>query len=372
MTYKQRYYKEIFFEALQNALNEGLISHSAQFIKYIENKQDISNFYAMILSIHSEVFEKVYSDMTEVYNSFKINNATGIDLDDIGDILGCPRPQATHAGVEIRFKLPKVYSNLIIEGAGIEVTSPNGITYKTVEDLKFPAGETVCTVFAYATKAGPQYGVDENQLTKIISSLKNIDSISCTNINPSTGGTNVYNDNQYRELLQHWFEINQKGNYWAYVNYFARTDAVEGYKLIPNWDGTGTLKIIIDPGDSFLLNRVYDELTKEITQVTEDIVLMEPVLKPIDIYINANVDIDRVNPFSLDEKVEIQGKIKQAVIDYIDLLKIGEDFIPHKCSVYIDKDVPELQDINFQYPTGPVVISDEEQCSPGDIQIIME
>ena len=44
MTYQQRYYKEIFFEALQNALNEGLISHSAQFIKYIENKQDISNF----------------------------------------------------------------------------------------------------------------------------------------------------------------------------------------------------------------------------------------------------------------------------------------------------------------------------------------
>ena len=25
MTYQQRYYKEIFFEALQNALNEGLI-----------------------------------------------------------------------------------------------------------------------------------------------------------------------------------------------------------------------------------------------------------------------------------------------------------------------------------------------------------
>ena len=33
MTYQQRYYKEIFLEALQNALNEGLISHSAQFIK---------------------------------------------------------------------------------------------------------------------------------------------------------------------------------------------------------------------------------------------------------------------------------------------------------------------------------------------------
>ena len=65
------------------------------------------------------------------------------------------------------------------------------------------------------------------------------------------------------------------------------------------------------------------------------------------------------------KKQKYKEKIKQAVIDYIDLLKIGEDFIPHKCSVYIDRDVPELQDINFQYPTGPVVISDEEQCSPG-------
>lgn len=372
MTYTERDYLKIFRTALEKACEQELISHSTDFEKYIQNKQDISNFYVMLLSIHSEVFEQVYKDMTEVYNSSKLLLAGDNDLDDIGLILNCTRPQATKSGVEITFKLPKPADKLLTEPEGIEVTSSVGIVYRTDEPLTFPEGETICKAFAYSIMPGVGYNVAPNQLTKITSSLKNIDSATCTNTEASTGGTNGYTDTEYRELLSHWVELNQKGNYWAYVNYFSRADAIEGYKLIPNWDGSGTLKIIIDPGVPNVLNKVYDDLTAKVAQVDEDIVLMGPVMKPIDIYVHVDVDIDRVNPFSNDEKTEIQGKIKQAIMDYFDTLKIGEDFIPHKLGVYIDRFVPELQNILFDYPTSTVVISDEEQCSLGDVQIIME
>ena len=372
MTYKQRYYKEIFEDALYDALEQKLISHEDDFKKYISNRQDISNFYVMLLSIHAEVFNKVYEDMTTVYNSSKVSLADGSDLDDIGTIINCPRPGATRSGVTITFKLPKVYDHQIKESAGVEVTTSAGIVYRTEEPLIFPQGTTVCKAFAYSINAGTGYSVIENQLTKINSKLSEVDSISCTNENPSSGGTDAYSDEEYRELLRHWVESKQKGNYWAYINYFARADAIEGYKLIPNWDGSGTIKVVIDPGDSFLLNEIYKGLTTEVTQISEDIVLMAPVMQSIDVYLTVNVDIDQINPYSTSEKSEIQGKIKQAVIDYFDTLKIGEDFIPHKCSVYIDKQVTELKNINFTYPSGVVTISDEEQCSLGNLEIVIE
>lgn len=370
--YKQREYKEIFYDALQNAFESALISHEDKFQQYIKNKQDISNFYVMLLSIHSEVFDKVYKDMTLVYLSSKIRTAVGVDLDDLGDIVDCTRPSATKSGVEITFKLPKVFDEDKKESKGIEVTASNGAVYRTEEELYFPAGNTETTVYAYAVTPGVNSGVVENQLTKITSTLKNIDSLSCTNLKCSSGGSEAYNDEEYRELLSNWIKVHQKGNLWAYINYFARTDGVEGYKLIPNWDGTGTIKVVIDPGDKFLLKNVYDGLNSEVTQLSEDIVLMAPVLKPIDIFITVNVDIDRVNPFDSTEKQVIASKIKQAILNYIDSLKIGEDFIPHKLGVYIDKFVPELQDINFSYPTGPINIGDEEQCSSGEIEVIVE
>lgn len=372
MSFKIRDYDEIFYTALKKALEQELISREEEFAKYVQNKQDISNFYVMLLSIHSEVFEQVYNDMLQVYNSSKLPLATGTDLDDIGVILNCTRPSATKSGVEITFKLPQPADKLLTEPEGIEVTSPGGIIYRTDEPLTFPEGETICKAFAYSIQSGVGYNVVPYQLNRITSVLQNIKSLTCTNEKASTGGTNGYTDTEYRELLSHWVELNQKGNYWAYVNYFSRADAIEGYKLIPNWDGSGTLKIIIDPGVPNVLNKVYDDLKKKVAQVDEDIVLMGPVMKPIDIYVHVDVDIDRVNPFSNDEKTEIQGKIKQAIMDYFDTLKIGEDFIPHKLSVYIDRFVPELQNILFDYPTSTVVISDEEQCSLGDVQIIME
>ena len=372
MSFKVRDYDEIFYTALKKALEQELISREEEFTKYIQNKQDISNFYVMLLSIHSEVFEQVYDDMLQVYNSSKLQLAIGSDLDDIGVILNCTRPSATKSGVEITFKLPQPADKLLTEPAGIEVTSQGGIVYRTDEPLTFAEGETKCKAFAYSIQSGVGYNVVPYQLNRITSVLQNIKSLTCTNEKASTGGKEGFTDTEYRELSSHWIELNQKGNLWAYKDYFSRADAVEDYKLIPNWDGTGTLKIIIDPGVPKVLNDVYTDLTTKIAPVDTDIVLMSPVMKPIDIYVHVDVDIDRINPYSSDEKTEIQGRIKQVIKDYFDTLKIGEDFIPHKLSVYIDRFIPELQDILFDYPTMSVSVSDEEQCELGDVTIIME
>lgn len=372
MNYTQKYYKEIFLSALQDAFENGLISHQDEFLDYIKNKQDISNFYVMLLSVHAEVFAQVYEDMTLVYNSSKVNLAEGNDLDDLGVIINCPRPQATKSSVELTFTIPHAYDENKSESAGIIVSSKSGILYETVEPIFFGEDENTCIVQAFAVNPGVSSKVAENQLIRIESNLKNINSLTVTNNSASGGGTEAYTDDEYRELLKNWIKTKQRGNEWAYKEYFAHFDGLDDYKLIPNWDGTGTMKVIISPSTSYLMNQVYKELQTEVTQATEDIIVLEPVDKEIDIYIQCNVDIDRLNPFSSSEKDEIKSKIQEQIKNYINQMKIGEDFIPHKLAVFVDEQVSELKNLSFNYPAEPVEITDEEKCVLGNLEIDME
>ncbi|MBQ9024854.1 MAG: baseplate J/gp47 family protein [Methanobrevibacter sp.] len=384
MTYVRKYYKEIFLKALNEALKQSLISHQEEFERYVSNKQDISNFYVMLLSIHSEIFEQVYSDMTEVYFSDKINHAIGSDLDDIGLMLGIPRPQATRASVEVTFTLNHDQDTDVLESPGILVTTQNGISYRTVEELYIPTGELTGTVNAVAVNPGTGSIIIENQISKLESDLSSTQSSTrVNNGSASSGGREGFNDEEYRLLLKHHKEIFQKGNEWAFINYLDNFDGLDGYSFIPNWDGSGTIKIILDPGTDYQLGQAYNDLQSQISQASEDICMTAPVKIPINVYAVVDVDIDRVNPYSSNEKEEIKSKIVSAIKLFIDGgknivtgeyhkgLSIGEDFIPYKLGAFLDKQIPELKNITFNVPENYITITDEEIGTANIITIEM-
>lgn len=382
--YTQKYYKDIFLKALQEALTQGLISHQEEFETYISNKQDISNFYVMILSVHSEVFEQVYSDMTDVYYSDKIDHATLNDLENIGEKVGIPRPRATRANVEVTFTLNHSQDTDVNEPENIIVSSNKGIKFYTVERLFIPAGQTSTTISALAVTPGTGSTVVENQITKLETELITPQSsVRVGNAHPSTGGYDAFTDEEYRELLKNWTLVYEKGNEWAFINYLANFDGIDGYRFIPNWDGSGTLKIIIDPGTDYQLNEAYTDLQGSVSQASEDIYLTPPVKVPIDVYATVDVDIDRVNPYSQTEKEEIRAKIVSAIKLFIDGgldavtnkyykgLTIGEDFIPYKLGAFLNTQIPELMNITFKIPDDYIQITDEEIGTANIITIEM-
>ena len=142
------------------------------------------------------------------------------------------------------------------------------------------------------------------------------------------------------------------------------------------------MKIIVDPGTPEILNANYETIQNSVTQATEDIVMFAPIEKYINIYAVVNVDIDQINPYSDVEKSEIQSRIITAIKTFIDGgyrlnesyysgLNIGEDFIPHKLAVFLDEEIPELKNINFNYPETHIEITDEEQGKSNEITIEM-
>lgn len=368
MNYTQKYYDEIFEKMLNDSLERGLISHAEEFPSYIANQEDISNYYVMDKSVIADMFSTVYEDITNVYNRIDINIAEGKDLDNIGDILGIPRPSATYAMVELTFMSNSNIEEDIHLDEGFIVSTKTGIQYMCLEEVYIPVGVSEVNVQAICLIPGVRGKVGEGALTILET---NATGLSVTNLCGSSGGVEEYSDDEYRELLLNWRLIYLKGSLEAYEYYFSNFDGLDGFKLVPNWDGSGTLKVILDPGTEYQLNYAYNEIKNNISQVDVDVTLFSPVQKYIDIYAVVNVDIDQVNPFSNVEKENISSRIESATKvfinggyrengDYYPGLSIGEDFIPHKLAVFLDDEVLELKDINFNYPSSYVSISDEE------------
>ncbi len=383
MNYSQKYYEEIFEKMLNDSVENGLISHAEDFTSYIENKEDISNYYVMDKSVIAEMFASFYEDLTAVYNSIDIDIAEGEDLDNLGKIVGISRPMATYAMAEITFTISQIQNEEeIIITDEIIVSTEKGIQYRTLEEVYIPIDETSATVQAIALEPGISSKVIENTLTNIESEFDIEGNITCTNMKSSSGGSETYTDSQYRELLKNWIKINLKGSNEAYEYYFASFDGIDGYRIVPNWDVTGTVKVIIDPGTDYQLNEAYDGLQNIVSQATEDIIMFAPNEKLIDVYAIINVDIDQINPYSAVEKEQIKSKILASIKTFIDGgytndgmyyigLEIGEDFIPHKLAVFLDEEIPELKSITFNYPTEYIPILDDEKGVSNNITIEM-
>ena len=392
MNYTQKYYDELFLFSLENSYDSGLISHDEKFLTYVKSKQDISNFYVMNLSVLSDSFEDVYYDITDVYLSDKVAHATGQDLDDIGAKYGCTRPLDSYAECDITFSFTSPSSTSVELPEGIAVSNGQGVVYKTIESVTIPAEAENITIHAQAVNVGTTSRVLKNTLTSIESDLFDADTstfglgtVTCTNLENSSGGDYYYDDGAYRDLILDWRKETIRGSEEAYKKYFANLDGLNSYKLIPNWDGSGTLKIVLDPGDSYQLNRVYNELRRDVCQMPEDIPLFAPEPVGIDVYAKCNVDIDLINPYSEVEKEAIKSRIEDAVTNYIEGdtlnflgLGIGEDFIPYQLGVFIHEQVPELKNITFTSndpnvdANAPVSITDEQQVKIDNMVIVME
>lgn len=383
MNYVEKKYDEIFESMLEDSVENGLISHAEDFTDFIANKQDISNYYVMDKAVIATMFARVYQDITSVYESAKVEYAEGSDLDEIGKYVGINRPMATKSSVRVTFTLMESVEEDITIPPGVIVSTSGGVEYETVDEIYISASDVEATVRCNSIESGPSTKISEGTLTNIVSLTGY--NLSCTNHYRSSGGNPDYSDDEYRYFLMNWIKIMLKGSEEAYEYYFANKDGVEDYRLVPNWDKSGTVKIIVEPGDSTLLNEIYNELKSSVCQEDTIITLFKPVEKYINIYAKVNVDIDLINPYSDLEKADIQSKIVQSIkifIDggYIDTddgrvwypgLSLGEDFIPHKLAVFLDDEIPELKNITFTTPSDYIPILDEEKGVSSDIVIEM-
>lgn len=383
LNFKKKTYEEIFEELLIDAYTEGLLSSDENFLNYVENRDDIENFFVMDLSIIALQFSEAYDDMELIYNGINLAKARTNDLDNIGKWMGLLRPPAQSAHVELHADINQPIDEDIKIPVGTIIVNNknNGNNYELIEPIEIISGFTEAIVTARSIIQGYEGRVGTNELTEIEYEINNplVKKINITNPKGSTGGRPEATDDEYRTLLKNRPYTYKRGTKLTYDEFFRYAEGIRGYYLDPKWDGSGTVRIVVDPNTNFMIQNVTDQLTENVVLYDDDIYVTGATEKTIDVDLIANVDIDAVIPMSRPEKDILEQKIKNTLKIYInggtlsdgtiyDGLLIGQDFIPHKASVFLDKEINEIKTITFSYPKEYITIEADEKAISGTIK----
>jgi uncharacterized phage protein gp47/JayE len=387
--FKTREYQELFEELITYAQDHKIISTDTDFISLIKENKDIENFTVLLLSIMAKLYSEVYEDMSLVKDGYNILKAKGDDLDNIGAFKGIPRPEATCCSVDLEFTLDNPLPETLVINYPILVSTNDGIQYTTLSDPRtIEKNTTSFTMIGFATKTGVNQRVSQNTLNTLITTLPHeFGECKVTNPYPSTGGSDTATDTEYREYLLNSDKIHEKSTYWAYKNYLDRYNGLDSYNLVPQWDGTGTMKIIIDANDntSYHINKITKGIQENVAWADDDITVTPATKIPVTVNLKCNVDIDQINPHSNSEKTEIASQLEKAILTYINGgkktdntpnkgLLIGEDFIPYQLGVFLASEVTSVKNITINNPNSPVPVKDDEiaYIESKDIYITME
>ena len=387
VNFKTKNYEQIFIETLQDSIKEGLISDDENLINYINNKEDIENQYVLQASIHSKQLEKCYDEIQNIYDAQDINKAKGEDLNRIGEQLGFKRPTATHSYTDLTFTLNQKANKTITipKNTLISTRKNGGKNYRTNTRGKIQKGNNTITIPATSIDYGHKSRVEAGELKHIQHKIENIEennTITVTNENSSTGGTNHITDNEYRDILKQWNTILEKGTKDAYTFYLDNVQGLESYNIIPLWDGAGTIKIVISPNSQYLVDIIHNDLYQNVQLFDDDVLIVGALEQPVDISLNVNITLDTNREFTTNEfdnlKTEITELTKYYIEgglvcegDYVEGLGIGEDFIPYQLGRFLNDRLSIIQNITFEDNT-PITVNDESKATLGTVNINIE
>lgn len=154
-------------------------------------------------------------------NQNLLSNARGMVLDEMGGTK-TPRLVAKKATVTIQFTLSAIQINPIVIPLGTRVTPGGNLYFATTTLLTIPVGETTGEIKAEATVAGGAHnGYIAGQIKTIVDPVPFV--ASAVNVDTSSGGSNVEDDDNYRNRIRLSAEsISTAGPEGGYI-YWAKT-----------------------------------------------------------------------------------------------------------------------------------------------------
>lgn len=140
--------------------------------------------------------------------------------------------------------------------------SEPSILFKSTEDVEI-GNEGTADINVIAVAPGQESNVPAKAISLMLKPMKEVSGI--INHEAITGGIDVEDDESLRERIQraNAAPISFVGNDSDYVRWAKEVVGVGNVVVIPEWDGPGTVKLVIidangNPGNEALLENVYD------------------------------------------------------------------------------------------------------------------
>lgn len=242
--------------------------------------------------------------------------ASGNVLDAMGDFYNTPRLQAQKAKVALRFTLSTAQGGNVTIPVGTRVTPDGQLYFATVKDLIIPDGQTIGDVLAEATESGEKYnGFAPGQIKTIVDPVAYVASV--TNINTSAGGSDIEDDDSYRERIRLAPEsFSVAGPEGAYI-YWAKTADVNIADISVTSSSPGVVDIVVLMKDGQLpTQNVLDAVmaavnSKNRRPLTDNVQVSAPEVVSYNIDLTYYISSDRQA-----EEISLKNAIEAAVNQY--------------------------------------------------------
>ncbi len=375
--------KDILFEMIDKAEEKGLININEDLKTRIEQGYDTENQFLLDYSCHAYIISTLESTAETIYNNMNIETATGQGLDNLGALLNVIRYPAQSSRVNIEVNRLGEADEIIEIPAGtkvilIDAISANSIVeFYTIHDATIEEGVNSTTIQAESNELGAFTKIPSGA---VIGLNDFTTELSAVNNEESTGGRNIESDDEYRQRIRNWYLKSLTGTYANIADYLLNYDGLMGFRLIPRWDGVGTLKIICDCLESELDN-IRQGVQDNCMIYTDDPVICElPATEHLEnLKLFVHIDENAAITYTLNEfenlilyhaRAYIEGGTGRAGT-VTPGLKIGQEFDPARLISFILNEIPEIANI-YTNIIMPVHIPENSKLVINSYEVVFE
>lgn len=314
------------------------------------------------LSANAKEFEKTYAEIALIVEAFFPQTSWGDRLTMRAEEHGIIRQEATNAVVILTITGQK---RAIIPKDSIFATD-DGKNFLLTENATIGDDGTV-KAKAQAQEAGSNYNVDAGTITKIPVSIYGVQSV--VNDEAAYDGFDEETDEELRERL--FFKVRQpstSGNKNHYITWATSVDGVGGVKVLPLWNGNGTVKVIITNAENEIASE--DLITKVQNYIDEQ--------RPI----GATVTVVSPKPLNIDISLKVtkgsgnMDEIKNAVNDFFKTTVFESEYVSYAQvgKVILEKvattGVQDYSDLTLNNQIENIMLTDEQLPTVGRVSLI--
>jgi len=328
----------------------------------------------MIAEIVAEELAAIHASM-DVYNrSAYLSTATGGSLDMIGELQGVYRNKSMRAfsgESNFRFYIDPTQgltttdlinivndsysagvSSIVIRKGTLIYTSGGGISYSTTSDVTLTNGNNYVSVVSTGT--GAEYNVGAGALIKhnIIDNQLELYPVAkyilCTNDEAIETGVSYETDANYRARIKEAKLEKQNANEVAVRNAALSVPGVADIIVTKYPEGIGTYGIVVMTeypiASTHVLNGVREAVNQVASYGTRPIVSTPEYLA-----IELKIKLIFVDGTSVEEKDTIKRYSRASVIDYVNNIPVGGDFIVTEVIQRVMDSSDKIKDMTQQW-----------------------
>lgn len=225
-------------------------------VDYYGLKLDVGETRVTDFNEGSEIRNLLESFAVDVYYLMEMENdilkqcfvdsATGTWLDKIGlhPFINLPRANGTYAHGRVTFSIPSSLTTSVIIPEATLLLGSNGLYYLTDLEAVIDVGDTSVTVGCTCATTGSDGNCGSGVITTIDDSFYNNNSVSVTNANGFTDGSDYEDDEVYRSRLLSFIRRDDFGSLGYYKSLCEGVAGVHDVALV---DATGyTKKVLVN------------------------------------------------------------------------------------------------------------------------------